>query len=266
MKIEKQLWSALFDMTQAFQTAYPAFGQVAFENETNAKWRALVPELLCRHVMHLARDAKIRLYRYEGWIPGKWAEVHALVSRATSMGIERQPVMTDRESDHALDERRQAQRNRLVGDAVALGVFHRAGHRLPALDVALDAALDVARVKHRAATVGLAVGVGEDRAGERELHHQFRGDGRIGLRRTVGRCDHGCAGAQREYRAGAEAKEKWRRFHGPECAGSHMADGRGSRLIFVPVGVLHLLHRRLWCRRRSRGLHRCSQAVASKMH
>ena len=97
VKIEKQIWSALFDMTQAFQTAYQAFGQVAFENETNAKWRALIPELLCRHAMHLARDAKVRLYRYEAWIPGKWADVHSLVSRATSMGIERQPVMLGRE-------------------------------------------------------------------------------------------------------------------------------------------------------------------------
>src|SRR5512140_2107204 len=79
VKIEKQIWSALFDLTQAFQAAYQAFGQAAFENENNAKWRSLIPELVCRHVMHLARDAKVRLYRYESWIPGKWADTHALV-------------------------------------------------------------------------------------------------------------------------------------------------------------------------------------------
>jgi len=91
-KIERQIWSAIFDLTQSFLTAYKAFDRIAFENEANAKWRALMPELICRHVIHLARDARVRLYRYEAWIPGKWAEVHALVARATSMQIERQPI------------------------------------------------------------------------------------------------------------------------------------------------------------------------------
>jgi len=94
---EKQIWLALFELTQSFQTAYQAFGEAAFENAANAKWRALLPELICRHVVHLARDAKVRLYRYESWIPGKWADVHGLVGRAMSLSIERQPVMLGRE-------------------------------------------------------------------------------------------------------------------------------------------------------------------------
>ncbi|MEP7275448.1 MAG: hypothetical protein ABI812_03775 [Betaproteobacteria bacterium] len=93
-KIERQIWAAIFDLTQAFQTAYQAFGRVAFENETNTKWRGMIPELICRHVVHLGRDAKVRLYRYETWIPGKWAEVHTLLARATSMQIERHAVVS----------------------------------------------------------------------------------------------------------------------------------------------------------------------------
>src|SRR4029453_4418059 len=93
VKIERQIWSAIFDLTQAFQAAYQNFGRVAFENESNAKWHGMIPELLCRHVVHLGRDAKARLYRYEAWIPGKWAELHGLLTRATSMQIERQPVV-----------------------------------------------------------------------------------------------------------------------------------------------------------------------------
>ena len=53
----------------------------------------MIPEFLCRHVVHLGRDAKARLYRYEAWIPGKWAELHGLLTRATSMQIERQAVV-----------------------------------------------------------------------------------------------------------------------------------------------------------------------------
>ena len=45
VKIERQIWSAIFDLTQAFQTAYQAFGRVAFENDANAKWRGMIPEL-----------------------------------------------------------------------------------------------------------------------------------------------------------------------------------------------------------------------------
>ena len=93
VKIERQIWSAIFDLTQAFQTAYQNFGRVAFENESNVKWRGMIPELICRHVVHLGRDAKARVYRYEAWIPGKWAELHGLLTRATSMQIERQAVV-----------------------------------------------------------------------------------------------------------------------------------------------------------------------------
>ena len=96
-KIERQIWAAIFDLTQAFQTALQTFARTAFENETNAKWRAMVPELICRLVVHLSRDARVRLYRYESWIPGKWAEIHALVGRATSMQVERQAVVLSQE-------------------------------------------------------------------------------------------------------------------------------------------------------------------------
>src|SRR4029450_1101891 len=42
VKIERQIWSAIFDLTQAFQAAYQNFGRVAFENESNPKWRAMI--------------------------------------------------------------------------------------------------------------------------------------------------------------------------------------------------------------------------------
>jgi hypothetical protein len=39
----------------------------------------------------------VRLCRYESWIPGKWAELHGLLSLATSRQIERLPVVLARE-------------------------------------------------------------------------------------------------------------------------------------------------------------------------
>jgi cyclic-di-GMP-binding protein len=91
-KIERQLWTALFDLSQAFQTAFRSFEQVALENEHSGRWQQLLPELVCRQIVHLGRDAKARLYRYESWIPGKWAELHQLFALAAARQFERSSV------------------------------------------------------------------------------------------------------------------------------------------------------------------------------
>ena len=91
-KIENQLWAALFDLTQAFLVCYGAFTREVSAHAQSNKWQALLPELLARQIVHLALDAKIRLYRYEQWIPAKWAELHALFSLACSRQIERQQL------------------------------------------------------------------------------------------------------------------------------------------------------------------------------
>jgi len=91
-KIEHQLWSALFDLTQAFLLAYQAFARDVPVHAHSAKWQQLLPELVCRQVLHLGLDAKTRLYRFEQWIPAKWAELHGLFSLACSRQIERTPL------------------------------------------------------------------------------------------------------------------------------------------------------------------------------
>jgi hypothetical protein len=93
-KIENQIWSALFDLTQAFLLAYQAFGRDAAA-QGSSRWQEMHAELLLRQIVHLGLDAKIRLYRYEQWIPAKWAELHALFSVAMSKHIERQLVTLD---------------------------------------------------------------------------------------------------------------------------------------------------------------------------
>jgi len=92
-KIESQLWEALFQLTQAFQACYAAFARENKDYAQRNKWHSLVPELIARQIIHLGLDAKIRLFRYERWVPAKWAELHALFSRAFSLQIERQPLL-----------------------------------------------------------------------------------------------------------------------------------------------------------------------------
>ena len=94
-RIENQLWSALFDLTQAFLLAYQACGREVSAHAGSSRWQQLLPELVCRQIVHLGLDARVRLYRYEQWIPAKWAELHTLFSLACSRKIERALVTLD---------------------------------------------------------------------------------------------------------------------------------------------------------------------------
>src|SRR5438874_3806271 len=91
-RIENQLWQALFDLTQGFLLCYQAFGREVSAHAQSQKWQSLLPELIARQIIHQGLDAKIRLFRYEQWIPAKWSDLHSLFQMACSAQIERQPV------------------------------------------------------------------------------------------------------------------------------------------------------------------------------
>ena len=95
-KIENQLWTALFGLTQGFLLSYQSFAREILDHPQSARWQELLPELVCRQIVHLALDARVRLFRYEQWIPAKWAELHGLMTLACSRQIERRLVtLTD---------------------------------------------------------------------------------------------------------------------------------------------------------------------------
>jgi hypothetical protein len=91
-RIENQLWSAMFDLTQAFLLAYQAFAREMSDHAQSGKWQSHLIELVARQVHHLALDARTRLYRFEQWIPAKWSELHVLFALALSRQFERQPL------------------------------------------------------------------------------------------------------------------------------------------------------------------------------
>ena len=91
-RVENQLWQALFDLTQGFLMCYQAFGREVSRHAQSNKWQSLLPGLIARQIAHQGMDAKIRLFRYEQWIPAKWAELHSFFQMACSAQIERQPV------------------------------------------------------------------------------------------------------------------------------------------------------------------------------
>jgi len=91
-RVESQLWQAMFDLTQGFLLCYQAFAREVSDHAQSNRWRALLPELIARQIIHHGLDAKIRLYRYEQWIPARWSDLHSLFQIACSMELERQPI------------------------------------------------------------------------------------------------------------------------------------------------------------------------------
>lgn len=104
-KIENQLWQALFDLTQSFLVCYGAYAREIAERGQSAKWQALLPETVARQIRHLGLDAKVRLFRYEPWIPAKWMELHDIFAFACSRQIERRPLKLDGGTDTTTIER-----------------------------------------------------------------------------------------------------------------------------------------------------------------
>ncbi len=91
-KIENQLWQSLFDLTQGFLLCYQAFAREVSAHTQSQKWQSLLSELIARQIIHQGLDAKIRLFRYEQWIPAKWTDLHSLFQMACSAQVERQPI------------------------------------------------------------------------------------------------------------------------------------------------------------------------------
>jgi len=91
-RVESQLWQALFDLTQGFLLCYQAFDREINRYPQNNRWQLLQPQLIARQIIHQGLDAKIRLYRYEQWIPARWVDLHSLFQTACSAQIERAPV------------------------------------------------------------------------------------------------------------------------------------------------------------------------------
>ena len=102
-KIENQLWTALFGLTQGFLRTYQSYAREISDHPQNKRWQELLPEIVCRQVVHLAVDARVRLFRYEQWIPAKWAELHGLMSLACSNQIERRLVTLNESSTTTIE-------------------------------------------------------------------------------------------------------------------------------------------------------------------
>ena len=91
-KLADRLWQALQEMTQGFILCYQAALEESLAQTENPRWKPVIPKLFSRLVHYYGTDAKLRVFRYERWIPAKWMELHQLYLRSCELSCEREPV------------------------------------------------------------------------------------------------------------------------------------------------------------------------------
>ncbi len=91
-QLAERLWAAMQELTQGFVYAYRTALEQTVDDSGNARARALVPMLFVRLIHYHGTDSKLRVFRFERWIPAKWIELHQLYHRAIGLGIDRTPT------------------------------------------------------------------------------------------------------------------------------------------------------------------------------
>ena len=92
-KLAERIWHATYDLTQGFLLAYQSALEEAAAQHTNARWKSHLPLLFARLLHYYGTDAKLRVFRFERWIPGKWMDLHRTALRATELGVDRVPAL-----------------------------------------------------------------------------------------------------------------------------------------------------------------------------
>lgn len=100
-KLSVRIWQAVFDLTQGFVFAYQAALEEGIKQKDNPRWKPVLPLLFARLLHYYGTDAKLRVARYERWIPAKWMELHRTFLRATELGVDRIPVALGSVSSNA---------------------------------------------------------------------------------------------------------------------------------------------------------------------
>jgi len=91
-KLADRIWQALWEMSQAFMVVYQSALESALAGGANARWKPVLPLLFVRLVHFHGTDAKLRVFKYERWIPAKWMELHQIYLRACELGCDRAPM------------------------------------------------------------------------------------------------------------------------------------------------------------------------------
>lgn len=92
-RLSERIWQAIYDLSQGFIFAYQTALEASLAAEKNPRWKGISPVLFARLLHYYGTDAKLRVFRFERWIPGKWMELHRTYLRASELGQDRVPAV-----------------------------------------------------------------------------------------------------------------------------------------------------------------------------
>src|SRR4029078_1649941 len=92
-KLAERIWQAIYDLSQGFMYAYQAALEEALRKTQNPRWKPMPPLLFARLLHYYGTDAKLRVFRFERWIPAKWMELHRTYLRASELNLDRVPAV-----------------------------------------------------------------------------------------------------------------------------------------------------------------------------
>jgi hypothetical protein len=92
-RLAERIWQASHELAQGFAFSYQWLLGQALAQSQNVRWRPVLPLLFARLIHYYGTDAKLRVFRFERWIPAKWRELHEVYSRAAEAGAERVPCV-----------------------------------------------------------------------------------------------------------------------------------------------------------------------------
>jgi len=91
-KLAARIWQALWELSQAFTLGYQGALVAAIPQAANARWKTTLPLLFARLIHFHGADTKLRVFKYERWIPAKWIELHQAYLRACELQCDRQAM------------------------------------------------------------------------------------------------------------------------------------------------------------------------------
>ncbi len=100
-KLAERIWQAIYDLSQGFMFAYQTTLEVALQAPRHPRWAGVPPILFARLLHYYATDAKLRVFRFERWIPAKWIDLHRTYLRASELGFDRIPAVLTGSGPHA---------------------------------------------------------------------------------------------------------------------------------------------------------------------
>jgi len=100
-KLSERIWQAIYDLSQGFIYAYQTSLEASLESPQSPRWKGIPPVLFARLLHYYGTDAKLRVFRFERWIPAKWIELHRTYLRASELGLDRVPAVMASAGAHA---------------------------------------------------------------------------------------------------------------------------------------------------------------------